>query len=115
MVGPLPHTKKGNKYVLVLVDFRSRYPEAVPVPTLEAERMAEELVNIFSQVGIPDEVSSGQGTNFTLQFMKELCELLQVQKLQTAPYHAMGNDLCKRFNGTLKAMLQCCVAEQPES
>ncbi|XP_077987242.1 uncharacterized protein LOC144441327 [Glandiceps talaboti] len=50
MIGPLPRTARGNRYVLTIIDYATRYPEAIPVPTLEAERIAEELVTVYSRV-----------------------------------------------------------------
>ena len=115
MVAPPPRTKRGNKYVLVLVGYATRYPEAAAVPTLEAVRVAEELVNISSRTGLPDELMSDQGSNFMLQLMKELCQMLQIKKLTTNPYHAQGNGQIETFNGTLKAMLRHFVASEPET
>ena len=72
MVGPLPLTKWRNRYILVVVDYASRYPEAVTVPTLEASRISEELITIFSRVGIPLEVLTDQGTNFQSELFQEV-------------------------------------------
>lgn len=61
LVGPLdPRTTKGNKYILTLIDYATRYPEAVPLPGIETERVAEALVDIISRVGIPRELLSDQ-------------------------------------------------------
>jgi hypothetical protein len=54
IVGPLePRTTKGNKYILTIIHFATRYPEAVPLPGIETERVAEALVDVFSRVGVP--------------------------------------------------------------
>ena len=42
IVGPIhPVTDKGNRYILTLVDFASRYPEAIPMASIDTERVAE--------------------------------------------------------------------------
>ncbi|XP_071818156.1 uncharacterized protein [Apostichopus japonicus] len=115
LAGPLPRTKKGNRYVLVVVDYATRYPEAIPIPNQEAETIAEELVKLFSRVGIPEEIVSDQGTNFTSKLMKEVCNLLEIDHLKSSPYHPQTNGLVERFNGTLKSMLRAFVTQQPES
>ena len=51
-MGPLPRSSSGNKYVLVLCDYGTRYPEAVPMRAVDAESVAEELVTIFARVGL---------------------------------------------------------------
>eukprot|EP00731_Ephydatia_muelleri_P011429 Em0006g323a len=43
IVGPLPRSGSGNKYVLVVCDYATRYPEAVPMKSVDAESVAEEL------------------------------------------------------------------------
>lgn len=101
MVGPLPRSKAGNRHVLVVCDYATRYPEAIPVKSMEADVIADELVAIFSRMGLPDEILSDQGTNFTSKLMRNVCELLKIHKLQTSPYHPQCNGLVERFNGTL--------------
>ncbi|PIK36770.1 hypothetical protein BSL78_26396 [Apostichopus japonicus] len=100
---------------VVVVDYATRYPEAIPIPNQEAETIAEELVKLFSRVGIPEEIVSDQGTNFTSKLMKEVCNLLEIDHLKSSPYHPQTNGLVERFNGTLKSMLRAFVTQQPES
>ena len=47
IVGPLIRSKSGNKYILVICDYSTRYPEAVPLKNIEAETIAEELRKFF--------------------------------------------------------------------
>eukprot|EP00731_Ephydatia_muelleri_P001017 Em0001g1017a len=49
IVGPLPRSSRGNKYVLVVCDYATRYPEAIAMQSVEAERVAEELVTLFTR------------------------------------------------------------------
>ncbi len=56
LVGPIhPRTEKGNKYMLTLVDYATRYPEATALKSIEAETVAEALVEMFSRIGVPNE------------------------------------------------------------
>lgn len=115
LVGPLdPRTTKGNKYILTLVDYATRYPEAVPLPGIETERVAEALVDIFSRVGIPRELLSDQGSQFTSDLMKEVSRLLSLKRITTSPYHPICNELVEKFNGTMKQMLKRMCAEKPK-
>eukprot|EP00731_Ephydatia_muelleri_P015573 Em0008g1293a len=106
IVGPLPRTKSGNRYILVMSDYATRYPEAVPVKAIDAEHIAEELVKIFARVGIPEEILTDQGSNFTSQLLAEMYQLLHVHPIQTTPYHPQTDGLVERFNKTLKEMLR---------
>ncbi|KAL5493859.1 hypothetical protein EMCRGX_G015093 [Ephydatia muelleri] len=46
----------GHRFVLVICHFATRCPEAVPVRNTDAEHIVEELVEVFSRVGIPQEL-----------------------------------------------------------
>eukprot|EP00731_Ephydatia_muelleri_P003135 Em0001g3135a len=50
IVGPLPRSSKGHKYILVICDYATRYPEAVPLRTCDAEAVAEELGNYSADI-----------------------------------------------------------------
>ena len=114
IVGPIhPMTERGNRYILTLVDYATRYPEAVPLPSIETTRVAEAMMNIFSRVGIPNEVLTDQGAQFTSELMKEISRLLTIRQLTTTPYHPACNGLVERFNGTLKTMLKRLCADKP--
>ncbi len=56
IIGPLPRSHSGKRYVLVICDYATRYPEAIPLKTIDAECVAEELVILFSRVGVPTEI-----------------------------------------------------------
>ncbi|XP_033745582.1 uncharacterized protein LOC117331096 [Pecten maximus] len=115
LVGPLqPATDRGNRYILTLVDYATRYPEAVALKGIEAERVAEALVDIYSRVGVPREVLTDQGSQFTSEVMKEVSMLLSIRQLTTTPYHPMCNGLVERYNGTLKQMLRRMCSERPK-
>ena len=93
--------------MLVVCDYATRYPEAVPLQTIDAEHIAEELVQIFSQVGMPSEILTGQGSNyyFMSQLLGEVYRLLRVKPIRNNPYHPQTEGLVEHFNKTLKAML----------
>ncbi len=65
IVGPLPRSRARHRYILVICDYATRYPEAVLMKSIDAEQVAEELVKFFSRVGIPREILTDQGINFT--------------------------------------------------
>ncbi|XP_071949807.1 uncharacterized protein [Antedon mediterranea] len=114
IVGPIhPISKNRNRYILTIIDFATRYPEAIALPSIEAERVAEGLVKVFSRIGIPKEMLTDQGSQFTSEVMKQVCKLLSIKQMMTSPYHPACNGLVERFNGTLKQMLKRMCAERP--
>ena len=82
IVGPLPKTRSGNKYVLTICD-ATKYPEAIPLPSIEAERIAKELMIVFSRMGIPKEILTDQGTNFMSTLLHEVYQLLNDTRILT--------------------------------
>ncbi|XP_041365121.1 uncharacterized protein LOC121380393 [Gigantopelta aegis] len=115
LVGPIdPMTDKKNRYILVVVDFATRYPEAVALKNIDTRTVAEALLGVFGRVGMPKEILTDRGTQFTSDMMKEVCRLLSMKQLTTTPYHPMCNGLVERFNGTLKSMLKKMCIERPK-
>ena len=106
IVGPLPKTSRGHRYILVLVDYATRYPEALPLRAATTKAVARELMLLFSRVGIAKEVLTDQGSCFMSRVMKEVLRLLQVKQLRTSVYHPQTDGLVERFNKTLKQMLK---------
>ena len=60
IIGKLNRSSRGNAYVLTIIDYATRYPEAIPLPSIETERVCEALIEVFSRVGIPDEIITDQ-------------------------------------------------------
>ena len=114
IVGPInPPSDNGNRFILTVVDYATRYPEAKALKRIDTETVAEALVEIYSRVGIPREVLTDQGKQFTSDIMKEVGRLLSIRQLTTTPYHPACNGLVERFNGTLKSMLRKLCEEKP--
>ena len=105
LVGPLPRSRRGNRYILTIVDYATRYPEAIALPSTEAERIAKELIKVLLHVGIPEEILTDQGANFMSTLLQEMYLLLHVRRIRTSPYHPQTDWLVERYNGTLKSML----------
>nr|XP_021325913.1 uncharacterized protein LOC110438340 [Danio rerio] len=111
LVGPLPKSARGHEHILVIVDYATRYPEAVPLRKATAKAIAQELFLLSSRVGIPAEILTDQGTPFMSRLMADLCRLLKVKQLRTTVYHPQTDGLVERFNQTLKQMLRRVAAE----
>ncbi|GBN42479.1 hypothetical protein AVEN_32441-1 [Araneus ventricosus] len=73
ILGPFPVTTKGNRYVLVLMDYFIKWPEAIPIPDQEASTVAEEIVrSSILCYGVPMVLHSDQGANFNSVLFTEL-------------------------------------------
>jgi len=58
-----PASSRGHRYILTVVDYATRYLEAIALKNISTVAIAEALVSIFSRVGITEEILSDQGTN----------------------------------------------------
>uniref|UniRef100_A0A803JM67 Gypsy retrotransposon integrase-like protein 1 n=1 Tax=Xenopus tropicalis TaxID=8364 RepID=A0A803JM67_XENTR len=109
LVGPIVKSARGHQHILVIMDYATRYPEAIPLRNTSSKSIARELVHVFSRVRIPKEILTDQGTPFMSRVMKELCRLFKVVQLRTSVYHPQTDGLVERFNKTLKSMLKKVV------
>ncbi|GFS77432.1 retrovirus-related Pol polyprotein from transposon 412 [Trichonephila clavipes] len=88
ILGPLPRTASGNKYLLVVMDYFTKWPEVYPIPDQEAPTVAEAVVQHWiSRYGVPLQLHSDQGRHFVSAVLKGVCELLGIDKTKTTPLH----------------------------
>lgn len=112
ILGPLPRTDWGNKYMLVVMDYFSKWPEVYPVPDQATITVAEALVqNWVSRFGVPLLIHSDQGRNFTSATFKGMCDLLGMKKTQTTPLHPESDGMVERFNRTILNHLSIFVSQ----
>ncbi|KAK7880059.1 hypothetical protein WMY93_033267 [Mugilogobius chulae] len=110
IVGPLERSSAGNRYILVLSDYATRYPEAFPLRSIKAKQIANCLLQLFSRVGVVKEILTDCGTNFLSKLLQQVYQLLGVKGIRTTPYHPQTDGLVERYNQTLKSMLRKFVS-----
>ena len=116
LMGPFPQTTTGNRYILVVGDYFTRWMEAYAVPDQQAETVARRFVLDFvSRLGAPLRLVSDQGRQFVSEIMKDVCKLLQIVQTRTTPYRPSANGLVERFNGNLLKMLKAYCSEHGSS
>ncbi len=111
LIGPLERYARGYRFALVLVDYATRYLEAVPLRSISAKSVAEALFRIISRVGIPKEILTDQGTAFMSRTLNELYGLLGIKSIRTSLFYPQTDGLVERFNRTLKTMVCKFVKE----
>ena len=110
LMGPFdPPTDQGNKYILVIGDYFTKWVEAIPLPNKEAETIAKPVVEFFCRYGIPERIHSDRGTEFHNQILGGICKLLEIHKSATTPYRPQSDGFVERFNRTLIKMLKSFV------
>lgn len=85
------------------MDYFTKWVECVAVPDMEAKITANVLIESWiSRYGVPWELHSDQGKGFDSELIRELCNLLGVNKSQTTPYRPQSDGMCERFMRFLK-------------
>ena len=113
ILGPLPLTTKGNRFIVIVADYFTKWVEGYAVANHQAETIAEVLVNnIFNRFGLPQTLHSDQGRDFECPLFQQVCQLLGIHKTRTTPWHPQSDGMIERFNRTLEAMLRELVTEK---
>ena len=115
LMGPIiPASDRGNRYILMLIDFTTRWAECVALKEVTTEVVAEALLGIFSRIGFPSEVLSDRGPQFVSGLMKDVMKQLGIKQVHSTPYHPQSNGLVERINGTIKQMLNRIAHDRPK-
>ena len=67
---------------------------------------------MLNRVGIPDEMLTNCGSQFTMEVLQEVSRLLSLHQLTSTPYHPMCNGLVERFHATMKQMMRIMSTER---
>lgn len=106
-VGELPRTFRGNRWILVAVDYTTNWPIAVALPDATAEAIADILYKeIVIRFGAPTEILTDRGANFMSRVLAHYVARVGSHHSFTSAFHPRTNGKCERLNGVLKQMLR---------
>ena len=112
LLGPLPKTKSGHTYVLVITDRFTKLTRAVPLGSTKAPAVAQAFLENWVYVyGAPNFLLTDNGPQFVAKFFEAVCALLGVRHFMTTAYHPQTNGQTERFNRTILDRLRHYVAE----
>ena len=106
IMGPLPRTMTGKRYIVVAIDWLTKWPEAQAIESADAQTIAVFIhEHIICQHGPPQQITSDRGTEFCNDLITELNRTYRMQHIKTTAYHPQGNGLTERMNQTIKNTL----------
>lgn len=111
--GPLDHwcmdlgtfdvtSGSGNNYVLVLVDYFTRFTILRALPDKQSTTIAKELLSIFCLFGFPKIINSDNGTEFVNEIVSQMIIMSGIDRRLSAPYSPMGNSVNEAYVGITK-------------
>ncbi|GJW66363.1 reverse transcriptase domain-containing protein [Tanacetum coccineum] len=113
-MGSFP-SSRGNKYILVAVDYLSKWVEAKALPTNDARVVCKFLKSLFARFGAPRAIISDRGTHFCNdQFAKIMLKYGVTHRLSTT-YHPKTSGQVEVSNRGLKRILERSVGENRAS
>lgn len=107
IVGPLPTSPQGHRYLVTMIDRATRWPEAIPTDDTSAESVAKIVYEHWiARYGVPENLTTDQGRCFTSQLFARLMKTMGIKRTQSSPYHAQSNGKIERWHRSLKAALK---------
>jgi hypothetical protein len=114
LLGPLPPTQGNLKYVVVAVEYFSKWIEAKPLATITSVTVQKFFwQNIVCRFGVPKAITVDNGTQFDAEVFKELCEQIGTKIHFASVRHPESNGLVERANGIIMTRIMKLIFNQP--
>nr|GFA05337.1 reverse transcriptase domain-containing protein [Tanacetum cinerariifolium] len=107
-MGPFP-SSKGNKYILVTVDYLSKWVKAKALPTNDARVVAKFLKSLFSRFGTPKAIINDRGTHFCNDQFLRVMTKYEVTHLLSTAYHPQTSGQVEAFRTAYKTSIGCTL------
>lgn len=108
LMGPLP----SNDYILVIVDYYSRYKEIKVCRTITSSEIINQLTDVFSRLGNPLSITADNGRQFTSDEFKQFCLERNIKLYNTIPYWPQQNGEVERQNRDILKRLKISQSEK---
>jgi len=116
VAGPLKLTNKKNQYIIIAIDYFTKFCVSRATTDWTADTTVEFLKNdLVNKFGVPTAILSDQGRNFESKKFNDFCTNFGIKKLRTTSYHPQCNGLAERTIRTVKQKLSCSVNDNHDN
>jgi transposase InsO family protein len=114
LLGPLPPTQENLKYVVVAVEYFSKWIEAKPLATITSAIVRKFFwQNIVCCFGVPKAITVDNGTQFDVEMFKAFCDQIGTKIHFASVRHPESNGLVERANGIIITGITKSIFNQP--
>jgi Integrase zinc binding domain len=114
LIGRLPKTPSGNRWIITAIDYATGWPLAKALPNADKQSIADFIFNeIYMQYGAPQEIFTDGGKNLWSGVVEEYLRKMQTHHRGTSPYHPRTNGRVERLNGIIGNMLGKYLLNKP--
>jgi hypothetical protein len=111
LVGPFPTSSEGYTHIFIILDRTTRWAEAVPVSCTSVRDCAKAFFRGWvSRFGVPDQLTSDRGAQFTSEMWVSMCSRLGIHHLMNSACHPQSNGLVEHFHRQLTDALRARLA-----
>ena len=116
MIGQVyPPSSKNHKFILVATDYFTKWVEAIPLKNVTSKEMIEFVKeHIIYWFGIPQTITTDQGTMFTSDEFEDFSTGMGIKLLNFSPYYAQTNDPAEASNKGVIILIKRKIEEQPK-
>ncbi|UYV74973.1 hypothetical protein LAZ67_12001943 [Cordylochernes scorpioides] len=110
LLGRFPTSEGGNRWIIVCMDYLTKYAINKALPTSESMEVAKFFIeDVILKHGAPRELITDRGRNFTSSMISDLNNQCRITNRKTTSYHPQTNGLTERLNKTIADMLSMYV------
>lgn len=91
---------------LTIIDNFSKYAQAIPLQATTSIHVADALIQVFSTLGIPNQITTDSDHKFENEIIKEICSTHKITIHFTTPYNPNSNSPIERFHSTIGEMIR---------
>jgi hypothetical protein len=109
-----PPSLKGHRFMLVAMDYFSKWTEAVPLKNMTHKEVIEFITeHIIHRFSIPQTLTTNQGTSFISGQVRDFIESYKIKLLNSSPYYAQSNSQAESSNKTLIKLIKKKIEDNP--